>query len=592
MSKGKFEAGRSSASAKRRGKGMNLALPIGIGAAALAVLGIGIWLLVKGSSVPETIPANVSICNVELGGMTEEEAVKALTAALPERFSQDMSVDMGEDEAPVILHAEQINASIDPAAAAAAARRATFAPDGSVILDTESFVRTDNAYLKTTAEQAVTDYSRELQQPSVEEVSEMREVEVKLEDGKTEKQQKEFKNLVITTGVDQHSFTEKDFCTCVRDAYVRLDFAPKLSYTDGEVADPVDVDALSEKYCIEPIDAVFDPETFEVTPDVPGYGFDAEELKLQLADAKPGEEILVVLTELEAEATAEKLKSSLFADVLGECDTPHTWINDRTHNLELACAAIDGTILMPGEVFSFNNVVGERTKAKGYREAIVYVSGQSVPETGGGVCQVASTIYSACLYADLEIVESYAHQFFVTYVNPGMDATIYWKSLDYKFRNNTAYPMRIDASVHDGRVWVKLMGTNTKDYTVKMSWEMISKTNWETVEQEIKPGDPYKPGEEITSPYTGYKYVTYMSKYDMDGNLISKTQVRVSNYSKRDKVIAVAPEEDPTEPTEQPTEPTAPPTEPTTPPTEPTTPPTDPTEPSPPDVTLPPDHFD
>ena len=592
MSRGKFEAGRGSASAKRRGKGSSLILPIGIGAAALAVLGIGIWLLVKGTSVPETIPANVSICGVELGGMTEEEAVTALTAALPAQFSQDMTVDMGEDTEPVVLRASEINASVDPAAAAAAARRASVSADGTAVLDTASFVRLNEDYLKTAAKQAVEDYSRELQQPKVEEVSEMREVEVTQEDGTKVKEEKKFVNLVITTGVDQHSFTEKEFSACVRDGYAALNFTPAISYTDGEKADPVDVDGLAEKYCTEPVNAVFDPKTFDITPDVPGYGFDAEELKAQLAAAKPGEEVVVPLTEIEAEATAEKLKSSLFADVLGECDTPHTWINDRTHNLELACAAIDGTVLMPGEVFSFNDVVGERTKAKGYREAIVYVSGQSVPETGGGVCQVASTIYSACLYADLEIIESYAHQFFVTYVNPGMDATIYWKSLDYKFRNNTAYPMRIDASVHDGRVWVKLMGTDTKDYTVKITWEMLSKTPWETVEQEIKPDDPYKPGEEITSPYTGYRYVTYMSKYDLDGNLISKTQIRVSTYSKRDKVIAVAPEEDPTDPT---TEPTTPPTEPTTPPTEPTeptTPPTEPTEPSSPDVTLPPDPFD
>lgn len=588
MSKGKFESSRAKPSRRRSSsKKSNIALPIIIGVAAVAILAVGIALITGGKKVPELIPDKVSVCGIDLSGMTEQEAVEALQAGIADRLNKDMTVNMGEGEIPILLRASDMKPTLDCEAAAAAARRAEFDEKGNCVLD-NSFIKLDDAFLKKTAAQAVTDYSRELQQPSVEETKEMREVEVTDEDGKTKTEKKEFKNLVLTTGVDQHSFKEDEFITLVRESYAKLDFAPVMQYAEGKTADEIDVDALAEKYCIEPINAEFDPDTFDIKPDVPGYGFDPDELKERLAAAAPGEEIIVVLTEIEAEATAQTLKDSLFKDELGECDTPHTWITDRTTNLTLACKAIDGTIVMPGQVFSFNETVGQRTTAKGYKEAIAYVSGQSVPEVGGGVCQVASTIYSACLYADLEIVQAVEHQFFVTYVNPGMDATIYWPNLDYKFRNNTAYPLRIDASVHDGRVWVSIMGTNTKDYTVKMSWELISTTGWETVEQEIKPGDPYKPGEVITTPYTGYKYVTYMSKYDLNGNLISTEKVRTSNYSKRDKVIAVAPKEEPTEPSEtEPTQPTTPPTEPTTPPTEPTTPPTDPpptdpTEPAPP----------
>lgn len=585
MSRGKFEAGKSRPAARtRKSAKPNIALPIFIGVVALAILGVGIWLISGCGSTPDHVPENVSILGVDLSGMTEKEAAEALAAVSAEQYSKDLTVNMGEDAAPIVISAADAQVSIDAQKAATAACRATFNEDGTCNIDAASFVKMDEAYLKATAAKAVEDYSRELQQPTVEESSEMREVEVELEDGTTEKQEKEFKNLIITTGVDQHSFTVEDFSNCVKGGYAALNFNPALKYTEGETADPVDVDELVEKYCVEPVDAVYDPKTFDITPDVPGYGFEREDLEKQLAEAKPGEQIIVVLTEIEAEATAQKLKDSLFADVLGECDTAHTYISDRTKNLELACAAIDGTVIMPNEIFSFNDVVGERTKAKGYREAIAYVSGKSVPETGGGVCQVASTIYSACLYADLEIIESHAHQFFVTYVNPGMDATIYWKSLDYKFRNNTAYPLRVDASVHDGRVWVSIMGTNTKDYTVKMSWELISTTAWETVEHEIKDGETYKNGEVITTPYTGYKYITYMSKYDLNGNLISKEQVRVSNYSKRDKEIAVLKQEEtePSSETAKPTDPTTPssePTEPTEAPTEPTTPPVEPTDP-------------
>ncbi len=578
MSTGKFQAGRNGR--RKAKKKNNVLLPIVLGMLALAILVVGIVVL-TGNKNNGTVPDNVKICGVDLSGMTQGEAEKALDAAVTDdMFAEDMVINMGEDQEPVTIAADRANVHIDTKAAAKAACNASFDAEGNLVMDT-SFVKVDEDYLKQTADQAVATYSRDLQQTTIEETSEMREVEVELDDGTKEKQEVEFKNLVITPGIDEQKFTADDFAKCVRDAYAALNFAPDMKYPGNEKAEPVDVDALVEQYCVEPINAEFDPETFEIKPDVPGFGFDPEELRKQLEEAKPGESVTVVLDKIEADTTAKVLEESLFADELGECDTAHTNNSDRTTNLRLACEAIDGTILLPGEVFSFNQVVGERTKAKGYREAIAYVSGKSVPETGGGVCQVASTIYSACLYADLEIVQAVEHQFFVTYVNPGMDATIYWPNLDFKFRNNTDYPIRIDASCHDGRVWVSLKGTNTRDYTVKIVWKLLSTTAWETVEHVIKPGEDYKPGEVINTPYTGYKYVTYMEKYDLNGNLISTEQIRVSNYSKRDKEIAVAPEEETTEPTEPSAEPTEKPTEkpteePTDPPVEPTDPPVDP----------------
>lgn len=575
MSTGKFQSGRNGR--RRTKKKNNIFLPIALGVAALAILVVGIVVLTQNKN-SGIVPDNVKICGVDLSGMTEGEAAKALDAAIKDdTFARDMVINMGEGQQPITVAADRANVQIDTKAAAAAACKASFDADGNLVLDS-SFVHIDDEYLKYLADIAVTNYTREYQPTTIEEASEMREVEVEKEDGTKEKQEVEIKNLVITPGIDEQKLTEEEFGSFVRSAYAALNFAPDMVYPNSRKAEPIDVDALAEKYCVEPVNAEFDPETFEITPDVPGFGFDPEELKKQLEELKPGESLTVVLEPIEAETTEKVLKESLFADELGECDTAHTYNNDRTTNLKLACQAIDGTILLPGEVFSFNQVVGERTKAKGYKEAIAYVSGKSVPETGGGVCQVASTIYSACLYADLEIVESHAHQFFVTYVNPGMDATIYWPSLDYKFRNNTTYPIRIDASCHDGRVWISIKGTNTKDYTVKITWQLLSSTAWETVEHVIEDGEPYKPGEVINTPYTGYKYATYMNKYDLDGNLISTEQIRISNYSKRDKEVAVAPEEETSETQEPSSEPTEP-TEPTEKPTEPTEKPTDPTDP-------------
>lgn len=145
---------------------------------------------------------------------------------------------------------------------------------------------------------------------------------------------------------------------------------------------------------------------------------------------------------------------------------------------------IDGTILNPGDEFSFNKIVGERTKEKGYLAAIVYTDGgKSESQEGGGICQVASTIYTCTLLADLEVTERAPHMYLVTYVEPGMDATTYWPSLDYKFKNSTDMPLRVDASVSGGYVHIKLVGTKQEhDYDhIKLRGVYASSTAWKTV---------------------------------------------------------------------------------------------------------------
>lgn len=305
-----------------------------------------------------------------------------------------------------------------------------------------------------------------------------------------------------------------------------------------------------------------------------GYGFVVEDVQKQLDSAEPGQELRVPFQILVPEHTKESLEADLFRDVLAYAHTDHTWNSNRTRNLELACEAIDGYILKPGAVFSFNDTVGERTAEKGYKAATVYSGMESVQELGGGVCQVASTLYYCTLYADLEVVSRAVHTFSVDYVPMGMDATVYWGSLDYQFRNNTDYPIKINASVHDGYVDIEFIGTDTKDYYVEMDYVVLSKDPWETKEKEITDGS-YEDGETITTPYTGYTVDTYKYKYDKETDeLISEAFEAHSEYTRRDKVVAVVhrpaappateppvtdpPETDPPEtqpPTEAPTEP-------------------------------------
>ena len=344
--------------------------------------------------------------------------------------------------------------------------------------------------------------------------------------------------LTVNTGRRELAVSADAITEALVAAYMKGEMAPELHYS-ARTPEPLDAMAIGKACNTRPSNAQLNEETFEITPEVPGYGIDELELEQLLLNARPGEPFSVTLGELPASITKADIEASLFSNVLGEAHTPHTWNDDRTVNLMRACEAIDGKILMPGEVFSFNETVGERTANKGYREATVYVGGNSVPELGGGVCQVASSIYYAALQADLEIVDRHCHTYLVTYVPMGMDATIYWGALDFQFKNSSPSPIRIDATVASGDVHIILRGREWKDYSVKLSYEVLEEIPYETTERLVPNDGTYKNGDTLVSPYTGYRVNTYRTVIDREGNKRETTKIAYSRYSKRDKVIAV-----------------------------------------------------
>ena len=121
---------------------------------------------------------------------------------------------------------------------------------------------------------------------------------------------------------------------------------------------------------------------------------------------------------------------------------------NRTINLKLAAAAINGQIIQPGKTFSFNKTVGPRTRERGYLEATIFVGGKKEQGLGGGICQVSSTLYNAVLNSKLKVVERHTHSLPVTYVPTGKDATVSYGYLDFRFQNNRNYPVKIQAVVN------------------------------------------------------------------------------------------------------------------------------------------------
>lgn len=390
------------------------------------------------------------------------------------------------------------------------------------------------------------------------------------------------KAIHITFGTKESKLDVAALYQQLLDAYIAAEFHQQYTMEETFPA-PVDLDKLYSSYCTAPVNAVCDEGTYEITDGAAGYGFEMADAVKLLDKAKPGESVTITMGTLEPQYTREKLEATLFHDVLGYVESPHSYNPPRTRNLELACEQINGLILKPGETFSFNKVVGQRTAERGFQEAGVYVGADTVDQLGGGVCQVASTVYYCTLQAELEVIERTEHRYVPAYIPWGMDATVYWGSLDYQFRNNSSYPIRIEAECNSRYVIMKFVGTETRDYTLKFESDSQITSRWEEKIVEMTPEEAaekgYKDGQVIVDPYSAAKVKTYKYKYDKDGKEIACEFIDNSSYARRDKeIVKIVQPEEPTEPSTEPTEPS---TAPTTAPTEPSTEPTEPTEPTP-----------
>ena len=347
-------------------------------------------------------------------------------------------------------------------------------------------------------------------------------------------------SLTVTRELDGLAVTEADLEQPIREAlsseadgavYVDAAILPAQALSAQDIHDAV---AGSMK------NAGYDAATDSITPEQAGAEFDVAEAQSLLDAASPGETVEIPADIQQPHVTAAELKDVLFRDVLGQCRTHVSGTSARINNVKLSAAACNGVVLNTGDVFSYNATTGQRTTAKGYQAAPAYVGGETVDEVGGGVCQTSSTIYYACLRANLEITERYAHRYVPAYIDWGMDATVSWGGPDYKFTNNTDYPIKIVATYSGGYLTVKILGTNVDGTYVKMTNEVLSKTNWETVykDDETLPAGTEKV---TTTPYTGYKVKSYRNVYCADGKLISSTYEATSDYKVRNKVISRGP---------------------------------------------------
>ncbi len=227
----------------------------------------------------------------------------------------------------------------------------------------------------------------------------------------------------------------------------------------------IQVEKIHEEIYKEPVDAYYTKEPFSVHPSENGVDFkiSVEEAKALIGSEKK-DEYSIPLNITTPNITTNMIGTEAFPDLLSTFSTRYPASNrNRTTNLILAANKINGTVLMPGETFSYNKVVGARTIAAGYKEASIYVEGQVVDGLGGGICQITSTLYNAVIYANLEITQRTNHQFVPSYVTASRDATVVYGSLDFQFKNNREYPIKLVCSVSGGIANFQIFGMHQDD---------------------------------------------------------------------------------------------------------------------------------
>jgi len=450
------------------------------------------------NSNSDKIISGIYVKNVNVSGLTKQEAIAKVNNEL-EKYMDD-SLVLVHNEYRTEISLEQLEANFDVESAVNAAysvgKTKNIFKDGVKILDTMfSNINIDPVLNinENVLRERISGITAELPDTIIQSSYYI--------DGN---------NLVITKGKKGYVVSESKMFNICRNEIQKLSFIGKEINIEVEEQQPqeIDLNKIHEELYKEPVNAYYTTDPYTVHPSEDGVDFKISMEEAENLLQQDQEEYVIPLKVTVPEITTKMIGTEAFPDLISEFSTKYSQSQkDRTTNLKLAAEKINGTVLMPGEVFSYNTVVGKRTIDAGYKEAKIYVNGEVVDGLGGGICQVSSTLYNAVLYANLEIVERRNHQFVPSYAGAGLDATVVYGSIDFQFKNTRNYPIKIQCSVDRGICNFQIYGLKEEtEYEVNVWANVISrsktaikskayrqlKLNGEVVSTQLLSSDTYK----------------------------------------------------------------------------------------------------
>lgn len=525
----------------------------------------------------EKIVSGVSISGIDISGLSKEEAKGKLEAVYNEKKEKEIEVKYQEYETTLNPQIMEVNYEIDKAVdeAYSIGRKENIFISNYDILFTligKKNIDVDMTLNEEITKQAINDIGVKLPGIVLDSSYSVEDDELIISKGK--------KGIVIDTDSLFEKVKAKLSDINSNDEYIEIPVKEKEP-------EPIDIEKIHSEICKEAQDAYYTKDPFTVHPEVEGISFDLESAKAILAEDK--EEYVIKLTITKPKVTLSQIGDEAFPDRLSIYTTRYDSSNvDRSTNLMIACKKINGKVILPGETFSYNKALGERTAKAGYRNGKIYAGGEVVDGLGGGICQISSTLYNAVLEGNLEVLERRNHQFTTAYIPVGRDATVVYGVTDFRFKNTRKYPVRISASARNGIATVAIYGIKeAEEYTFSFSTKVLS-TVAPTVRYKEDSSLPVGTEKVEQKGANGQKTETYITK-KLNGKVISTRLLSRDTYDPMPTIILKgikgatnnqpATPQEPT--TTEPTQPVTPPETPSTPET-PTTP-TEPTEPTTPE---------
>ncbi len=475
----------------------------------------------------ENILDNVSIMGIDVSNMSKEKAKEAVTEVITSKMQEELTLK--KDDYETSLNANQINAQFDIDSAINEAYNV--GRDGNIITNNYGILGT---WLFGKKIECNFNFDEESLNKKIDDISSKLPGAVVQNSYYIEDDE-----LIIVKGKPGIAIKKDELKEDILAKVKAVNKKYEITTIPTEEVEPdaINLEQIRNEIYKEPQDAYVSKNPTTVHTHVNGVDFAISMEEAQKILEEDKEEYVIPLKITVPEKTLEDLGEEAFPDELGTYTTRYDPTNyNRSNNISISAKKINGTIVMPGETFSYNQVVGERTIAEGYKEAGAYAGGRVVQDVGGGICQTSSTLYNAVLYANLEIVDRSNHQFLTSYVSAGRDATVAWGSIDFQFKNNRTYPIKIEAVAENGVCTMSIYGIKEEtEYEVVIQSVVLSYIPYTT---KYENDDTLEEGKEIVeqSGYTGCTSEAYKI-LKLNGEIVSKTLLSKDTYDPMTRIV-------------------------------------------------------
>lgn len=475
-----------------------------------------------------TIISGIYIKNIDVSNLTKEQAIEKINNTLSSKLSSPITLVYNDQK--IDMFPEQLDISFDINSSVELAY--TIGRNSNIFKN--KFDILSSLFFKRNISPSFT-YNEDVL------ISYLSEFENNLSDRLIEASYYiDGTNLIITSGKDgflvDRERLKVQLLSYIGNLDSNTEIELSLIYKD---ADEINIDTIYSEIYKEAKDAYYTQEPFCVYPHTNGVDFaiSIDEAKSMLKVNQDSYTVPLKITV--PSITTNDIGTEAFPDLLATYTTTYSTKNvNRSTNIKLACDKIDGTVLMPGEVFSYNTIVGKRTADAGFKSAAVYVGGEVTTGIGGGICQVSSTLYNSVLLSNLEVVERVNHGFNPGYVPAGRDATVSWGGPDFKFKNNRTYPIKIICTTTGGKIITEIHGLKEEnEYDVEISSYITKYIQYKTINQEDNTL-PVGTTNVIQEGSNGCNAVCYKI-LKQNGEIISKTLISSDTYSPHNKIVTV-----------------------------------------------------